>query len=218
MKTNPTVANSFTNKEIPPDFDARCPWCVRDETSRHCADCEGTGYKYGKQYVEYAEEELDLMCDLHDHVCLALIEVYGYGFHFIPYDAVNFCMEYFSFCVGMTYPEVKRTMIEEISETFFEDKPVYVYSLKDGSIAYSIETKKLDSEVIDIALKYAPHEKDVPCYNVDTTIRLEDTILSPATLPYEDLVRLPHDLNNNMKRRVEEFSYLQEQLNEMSLS
>lgn len=222
MNMNTEKTNAFTSKGLPADFDAKCEWCVggRDESSGHytCPDCEGTGYKYGRQYLHYEEEELNLMCDLHEHVCLALIEVYGYAFHFIPNHAIDFCMEYFSFCIGMTYPELKKTMIEEISETFFEDKPVYVYSLKEGSIAYSIEGKKVNSEVVDVVLRYSPHQEDVPYKATSTTIRIEDTILSPVTCSYDDLVALPHDLNDDMKRLVKRYSYLQKRLNEMSLS
>lgn len=212
MTKKKDAQNEFTQKGLPADFDAQCKWChgTGDDGGgyRFCPDCESTGYKYGKQYEGYLDEELDLFTDLYDYVCRTLIEVYGYQAHFIPKYVINFCMAYFPDSMGSPYEVVKQTMISELSETFFEKKPVYVYTLQDDGLAYSIEGKPTDSKFVDVALIVDADNRHKPCYMMDVEIRLDKTVREPRKISYEELCRLPHDLNRHMEKRVEEHAYL----------
>jgi hypothetical protein len=127
----------FLMKKVPDD---KCKWCKGSGREDHypCPDCEGTGFKHGKQAVAYQDYQIGIMDEWHTVLLDILVETFGFpAKRFIPKDAVNFVMNYFAKEEEAPQKEATRLfMIEELGEDFFlAFRPMcYGHVLKDKRI------------------------------------------------------------------------------------
>ncbi|WP_442637898.1 hypothetical protein [Rossellomorea marisflavi] len=135
----------------------KCKWCkgTGDDGGGYsfCPDCEGSGYKHGKQAETYSQYLTDIICDWHITLLDILREEFEFKHDiFIGKKTENFVMSYFTpenlETIHPPREVLAKLLLDELGDaSFFDDsricygqilqnKKILVYIGKDNKPSY----------------------------------------------------------------------------------